>query len=473
MKRNYGLFTAITMITGIVIGSGIFFKADDVLAYANYNVLLGVLVFVIAAIAVVFGALTISQLAIRTDKPGGLVSYAEDFVGTGTATAFGWFESFLYLPTLSAVVAWASGIYVSNLLGFEDFSIWRNTVIGLIALTFFYAINILSAKLGGWFQNAAMIIKIIPLIVLAVVGLAKGGTGAVVGAAATTFGMDAKSSLAWLGAFGPLAFSFDGWIVSTSICHEIKNSKKNLPLALSVAPIFVLVVYLAYFLGIVSFLGIDTVKEVGDNAVYLASSTLFGDTVSKLVLVAVVISILGTVNGVSLGLIRLPYSLAIRNMMPASNVFKKENKKLGGMPVNSGVLVYVLSLVYLFINYFVMTSEAKLHFFGKEVAVCNLDISSIAICVLYLTYIILYVAVIKLWKKGEIKNTFLGLICPILGTIGSLIIFSGSVVDPVFFIYALICIIFIGIAYLYYNKNKAKIVVESDQAYHTRTDTVE
>lgn len=473
MKRNYGLFTAITMITGIVIGSGIFFKADDVLAYANYNVLLGVLVFVIAAIAVVFGALTISQLAIRTDKPGGLVSYAEDFVGTGTATAFGWFESFLYLPTLSAVVAWASGIYVSNLLGFEDFSIWRNTVIGLIALTFFYAINILSAKLGGWFQNAAMIIKIIPLIVLAVVGLAKGGTGAVVGAAATTFGMDAKSSLAWLGAFGPLAFSFDGWIVSTSICHEIKNSKKNLPLALSVAPIFVLVVYLAYFLGIVSFLGIDTVKEVGDNAVYLASSTLFGDTVSKLVLVAVVISILGTVNGVSLGLIRLPYSLAIRNMMPASNVFKKENKKLGGMPVNSGVLVYVLSLVYLFINYFVMTSEAKLHFFGKEVAVCNLDISSIAICVLYLTYIILYVAVIKLWKKGEIKNTFLGLICPILGTIGSLIIFSGSVVDPVFFIYALICIIFIGIAYLYYNKNKAKIVVESDQAYHTRTDTEE
>lgn len=473
MKRNYGLFTAITMITGIVIGSGIFFKADDVLAYANYNVLLGVLVFVIAAIAVVFGALTISQLAIRTDKPGGLVSYAEDFVGTGTATAFGWFESFLYLPTLGAVVAWASGIYVSNLLGFEDFSIWRNTVIGLIALTFFYAINILSAKLGGWFQNASMIIKIIPLIVLAVVGLAKGGTGAVVGAAATTFGMDAKSSLAWLGAFGPLAFSFDGWIVSTSICHEIKNSKKNLPLALSVAPIFVLVVYLAYFLGIVSFLGVDTVKEVGDNAVYLASSTLFGDTVSKLVLVAVVISILGTVNGVSLGLIRLPYSLAIRNMMPASNVFKKENKKLGGMPVNSGVLVYVLSLVYLFINYFVMTSEAKLHFFGKEVAVCNLDISSIAICVLYLTYIILYVAVIKLWKKGEIKNTFLGLICPILGTIGSLIIFSGSVVDPVFFIYALICIIFIGIAYLYYNKNKAKIVVESDQAYHTRTDTEE
>jgi len=472
MKRNYGLFTAITMITGIVIGSGIFFKADDVLAYANYNVLLGVLVFTIAAIAVVFGALSISQLAIRTDKPGGLISYAEDFVGVGTATAFGWFESFLYLPTLGAVVAWASGIYVSNLLGYADFSIWRNTVIGLIALTFFYTMNILSAKLGGLFQNASMIIKIIPLIVLAVVGLTKGNTDAVVGAASTTFRTDARSSLAWLGAFGPLAFSFDGWIVSTSICHEIKNSKKNLPLALSIAPIFVLVVYLAYFLGIVSFLGVDTVREVGDNAVYLASSTLFGDTVSKIVLIAVVISILGTVNGVSLGLIRLPYSLALRNMMPGSNVIKKENQKLGGMPVNSGLLVYGLSVVYLFINYFVMTSSAQLHFFGKDVPVCNLDISSISICVLYLTYIILYVAVIKLWKKGDIKNIFLGLFCPVLGTVGSLIIFSGSVVDPVFFIYALICIIFVGIAYLYYYTHKDKIVVESDHDFHNRTDSI-
>ena len=465
MQRNYGLFTAITMITGIVIGSGIFFKADDVLAYANYNVWLGVLVFVVAAIAVIFGALTISQLAIRTDKPGGLVSYAEDFVGVGAATAFGWFESFLYLPTLGAVVAWASGIYVSNLLGFQDFSIWRNTIIGLIGLTFFYAINILSAKAGGFFQNFSMIIKIIPLIILAVIGLAKGNTGAELGTAASTFTASATSSLAWLGAFGPLAFSFDGWIVSTSICHEVKNSKRNLPIALSVAPIFVLVVYLAYFLGITSFLGVDTVKEVGDNAVYLMSSTLFGETASKIVLIAVVISILGTVNGVSLGLIRLPYSLALRNMMPASKVFKKECKALGGMPVNSGLLVYGLSVVYLFINYFVMTSSATLHFFGNEVPVCNLDISSISICVLYLTYIVLYVAVIKLWKKGEIKNVFLGLISPILGIIGSLIIFSGSVVDPVFFIYALICIVFIGIAYLFYVKNKANIVIKSNEEY--------
>lgn len=454
------------MITGIVIGSGIFFKADDVLKYANQNVWLGVIIFVVAAIAVIFGALTISQLAIRTDKPGGLVSYAEDFVGIGTATAFGWFESFLYLPTLGAVVAWASGIYVSNLLGYGDFSVTRNTIIGFIALSFFYLINTLSAKIGGFFQNFSMIIKIIPLIVLAIYGLVKGNTGAVMSGAAGEAFANSVKGLGFLAAFGPIAFSFDGWIISTSICHEIKNSKKNLPIALSLAPIGILIVYLAYFLGTTSYLGAE---NVDDNAVYAISTAVFGSFGAKAVLVAVVISILGTVNGITLGLIRLPYSLALRNMMPASKLFKKESKALGGMPLNSSLLGYLLSVFYLVINQLVMTSNVTLRFFGNEVPVSNLDISSIAICVSYITYIILYVAVIKLWRKGEIKNAFFGLICPIFGTIGSLIIFSGSVVDPVFFIYALICLLFIGVAYLFYHKNKTKIVVQSDEEFHAVT----
>ena len=64
MKKNeYGLFTAITMIVGIVIGSGIFFKSDNILVATDGSIALGVLVFCIAAIAIIFGSLTISQLA--------------------------------------------------------------------------------------------------------------------------------------------------------------------------------------------------------------------------------------------------------------------------------------------------------------------------------------------------------------------------------------------------------------------------
>ena len=104
------------MITGIVIGSGIFFKADDILRYANGNVFLGVIIFSVAAIAVVFGALTISQLAIRTDKPGGLVSYAEDFVGTGASSPALTDEVFASLPVVKAVV---EAVVVSDFSAFS------------------------------------------------------------------------------------------------------------------------------------------------------------------------------------------------------------------------------------------------------------------------------------------------------------------------------------------------------------------
>ncbi len=79
-KKEYGLFTAIALIVGTVIGSGIFFKSDNILVYTNGSVSKGVFVFIIAAIGIIFGSLSISVLASRTNNPGGLVTYADEFV---------------------------------------------------------------------------------------------------------------------------------------------------------------------------------------------------------------------------------------------------------------------------------------------------------------------------------------------------------------------------------------------------------
>lgn len=60
--------TAISMIMGIVIGSGIFFKVDDILIKTGGNIALGILVFILGAFCVVFGSISLSQLASRTQK---------------------------------------------------------------------------------------------------------------------------------------------------------------------------------------------------------------------------------------------------------------------------------------------------------------------------------------------------------------------------------------------------------------------
>ncbi len=443
-KRRYGLFTAITMITGIVIGSGIFFKADNVLGYTNGNVLLGIIIFFVAAIAIVFGCLAISQLATRTDKPGGVIAYTEEFIGIGPSCAFGWFQTFLYLPTLAAVVAWVTGIYISQLFGLE-FSLETTTLIGLGSLTALFIINTLSAKLGGYFQNASMVIKLIPLLLIAIAGLFLGKPGELIRESATGFS-SAASGAGWIAAFAPIAFSFDGWIVATSICGEIKNSKRNLPLALTISPLVILLAYIMYFVGITALLGPQTILEQGDGSAFLAATKLFGDLGAKVILIFVVISVLGTVNGLTLGFIRMPYSMALRNMIPGSNWLKKESEGLNGMPFNSALFAYVLSLLWMAIHYITQ----KLGMQG--------DVSEIAIGVSYLNYIVLYFAVMKLAKKGEIKGIIKGYIIPILATIGSLVIISGSISHPLFIYYFLVCFMIILAGYVYYRINKSRVL---------------
>ncbi|WP_317367018.1 APC family permease [uncultured Tyzzerella sp.] len=438
-NKKYGLFTAITMIIGIVIGSGIFFKADDVLKYTNGNVLVGILIFLIAAIAIIFGSLSISQLATRTDNPGGIISYAEEFVNKETAASFGWFSIFLYLPAIIAVVSWVAGTFICQLFNIQE-GVLNPYTIGVIVIVICYLINTLSAKFGGYFQNAAMIIKLIPLVLFAVFGLLKGNPQGVLTAdmeSIKTTGV----SLGILSAFGPIAFSFDGWIVSTSICHEIKNSKRNLPIALVISPIVILLAYVFYFFGLSIFVGPEKVLELGNNSVNEMANILFGPTGAKVMLVFVIISVLGTVNGVILGMIRMPYSLAIRNSIPFSKQLSKQSDKLNGMPLNSAIF----SLIITFVMYFI-------HYVTQQKGMPG-DVSEISICISYLNYCILYAVIIKLAIKGEIKSKFMGYFVPIMATIGSLIILSGGFSNPLFPIYFAICLITMLAGYFYYKLN--------------------
>lgn len=112
-------------------------------------------------------------------------------------------------------------------------------------------LNALSAKAGGLFQNAATIIKMVPLLFLAFCGLMFGDpiTGL------QNLSPHTWQGASWLTAVSPIVFAYDGWIVSTSIAHEIKNSKRNLPLALIISPLLVLLLYLFYFVGITNYIG--------------------------------------------------------------------------------------------------------------------------------------------------------------------------------------------------------------------------
>lgn len=94
------------------------------------------------------------------------------------------------------------------------------------------------------FQNIAMFVKLGALAIISIDRLIKRTQSAQPSTGAVT----PISSAGFLRAWIIVIFAFDGWMVAPSIAHEIKNPKRNLPLALMIAPLMITAIYLAYFL---------------------------------------------------------------------------------------------------------------------------------------------------------------------------------------------------------------------------------
>ncbi|MFA9377666.1 MAG: APC family permease [Lachnotalea sp.] len=442
-KEHYGLFTATTMIIGIVIGSGIFFKSDDVLTYTGGNVLLGLIVFCIGALSIIFGSLTITELAIRTKKSGGVVGYFEEFISFRAASAFGWFQTFVYYPTINSVISWVLGIYIFSLFHI-DATLEAQIILGFTVFTFIYGINLISYKLGGYIQNVSTIIKLMPLFIIAIVGLFWNHSAPTIPADVIVI---AKTDVgfAWLAALAPIAFSFDGWIVATSITNEVKNPKKNMALALIIGPLVVLAVYLLYFLGLNHLLGAEYIMSTGNSAVNMVGTLLLGHYGSSVLMIFVIIAVLGVINGISLGSIRMPQALASKNMLPSSEKIAKIHPKYQ-VSIRSGIISYLIALFWMVLHY--ITQKSGILHGG--------DISEISIVFSYCCYALLYFKVICMKKANTIQSKFKGILCPIMALAGSAIILFGGIISNPFYmtIFMLFCTFVCLVGYLYPNISK-------------------
>ncbi|MGL5978388.1 MAG: APC family permease [Erysipelotrichaceae bacterium] len=425
-QRKYGLGTAIAMIVGIVIGSGIFFKVDDILIQTNGDVLVGAFTFIIGAVGIIFAGLSLAQYAKEDDQAGGIITYIENVFGKRLAFLTGWFQGTTYFPALAAILAWVSANYTLMLFSNLNLNIWVVTLVYLAAI---FTMNVLAPKLAGHFQTSTTLIKLVPLLVLAVLGLAFGEVN--LDLANFTF----TSALGATSAIVAVAYAYDGWSIAPSICHEIKHSKRNLPLALTIAPIIIMVVYLTYYLGVVAVVGADQIMVLGDAYIETAFIKIFGELGAKGLLVFVVISVLGTTNGLILAGSRVPYALAIRDEIPFSKQIG-EIKDNQDMPVTSAWVFLAFTLFWLGIHY--LASQG----------IVNVDISELPIIIMYLFYTLLFAGLVIKFKRKEITNPIHGIVYPLLAILGALVVLYGGFTGSAAMTYLVISILVILSGYV-------------------------
>lgn len=456
---------AICMVVGIVIGSGVFFKAQTILQQTEGNMTLGVLAWIIGGAIMMVCALTFSKMATKYEKINGIVDYAEATVGKGYAYVMGWFSGVVYCPGLSGVLAWLCARYTLTFMVSvnPDFGLAiavadGGTVIGpeCLALTMFYlcaayAMNALSPKLAGKFQISTTVIKLIPLGLMAVVGTIYGLNN---GMTEQNFLMTSTDVLATAGTGHPLfmgvvatAFAYEGWIIATSINAELKNAKKNLPLALVVGAIIIIVIYIGYFVGVA---GGATVEQLMNDGATVAFTNIFGNVLGNVLNLFIAISCMGTLNGLMLGSCRGLYALAARGQGPSPKTFGVVDP-VTNMPTNSAVVGLMLSCLWGCYFYFANLSGAPSDWLGKFV----FDSSELPIITLYGLYLPIFICYMKKNKDGKVMDRW---ILPILACIGSLFMITACIISHgmanVYYLIVFAVIMIIG--GLFYKGNSIK-----------------
>ena len=156
---------------------------------------------------------------------------------------------------------------------------------------------------------------------------------------------------------------------------------------------------------------------------------------------------MGTVNGLVMGYIRMPYSLALRHgMMPGAKWLAQVDPRLQ-MPVHSACLAFGLCAFWMLVHYFCTR-------FGL---LPNSDVSEIAIAISYLFYLLLYWRIYRMHRAGLIQSRAKGVVIPALAACGSLIILSGGLQSGwLFLVYLLICGLVVLASQLYYRRSPAQ-----------------
>jgi APA family basic amino acid/polyamine antiporter len=415
LSKKFGLFTAIAMVVGIVIGSGVFFKAEKILTATGGSLPLGILAWVIGGLVMISCACTFAVMATKYERVNGIVDYAEAAMGRTYGYYVGWFMAMIYYPTLTSVLAWVSARYTCVLFGWDITGGQCMTIAGFF-LVASYALNALSPVLAGKFQVTATVVKLIPLALMAVVGTIYGFGNGMIMRNFTTVVTEVEPTVALFTAVVATSFAYEGWIIATSINAELRDSKRNLPIALVAGTFGVMLVYILYYVGLAGAVTNETLMAGGQEGAKLAFETVFSNLGGTLIFVFVIISCLGTLNGLMLGCTRGIYSIAARGEGPAVRMFNQIDP-VSNMPSNSAILGLLLSAVWLVYFYGANLTDPWFGFF------C-FDPSELPIVTLYAMYLPIFISFMR--NEGDLP-ALTRFVLPALALCGSLFMIYAAI----------------------------------------------
>jgi APA family basic amino acid/polyamine antiporter len=345
LEKQLGLGAAIAVVTGESIAVGIFLTPAAMAKSLGSPLLLG-LVWLGMAMMAMCGALCYSELAIRHPQSGGEFVYLRHGYGEQVAFLYGWMSSIVMYPGVAAALAVGAAPYLAQLLPLNARAL---AFVPALILCLFSAINLLGTRLSGVITSWVNILKLVILFSLVAWAAVSGHAhlANLLPLAQRRPGSDAIFP-AVAGAAVSAFFSFGGWWEASKIAGEVRNPRRNLPLAFIGG---VAVVTAVYLLISTAFLSVLPIEQVTSNTAFVAQfgRILFGEAGARILSACVLVCVCSGMAALTMAAPRVCFAMAQSGaFFPA---FGKLHPRWG-TPANAILLQTGLSLAVLLFGAF-------------------------------------------------------------------------------------------------------------------------
>ncbi len=310
LPRQLGLFSAIAVLIGSTIGSGIF-RSPAGIADKLPGPLPLMAVWITGGVFSLCGALTLAEVAGALPKTGGHFVFIREAWGRLPAFLYGWSELVIIRAASMGAISLTFAEYLLRGLGYDPAVAPYNNYahyLAALALAVTATLNIVGLKWGSLVQNLTTIAKYGGLLIIILLafslGLPKTGGHFTPAVPAGSFSV---------GMFGlalvSVLWAFDGWADLTKVGGEVSNARTTIPKALVIGTAAVVVIYLLANLAYLSVMSVDEIRGAKLVAADVADR-LVGPVGVTLVSVTVLLSTFGALNGVILTGPRIFFAMA-------------------------------------------------------------------------------------------------------------------------------------------------------------------
>ncbi len=293
-RKIISVWGGVSILAGIMIGSGIFFLGFQILNRSFASLPLSILAWIVGGLITLFSGLSYAELGTLFPENGGYYLYLKKAYGHKVAFLSGFMNLILSSSGSIALLAILFGQVMSNI--FPGLASWIS-LIAVLVIALLTTINYFGLKFGTIIQMIFTVAKLIPIAMIIVMGLIIGRQQIV-----WTSVMSGQSFFQILVGFGfavvGTLWAYEGWTNLNAIAGHMKDAKNDLPKSLSIATIGVMIIYVLFIISLYRVVAYaDLLSAYNGWFIFNAAYALFGDVGQLLIMISVGISVFGALNG--------------------------------------------------------------------------------------------------------------------------------------------------------------------------------